>query len=877
MKSSLLLEGGVAGHLSHLHDNRTLTLPKIKKILSAASGGELVGTEKTDGFNIYLGFVNGEARSARNKTHMRQGGINAKELAMREFKGGEKVRKAYMDSFDAYEAAVKSLNPAEVKAIFGENGEVFYNTEIMGPGASNVLNYDANVLAIHRGGHKMYDRASDKVMDVDAEKNSIILDNVINKFEMATSEKNFTVQRTATMKLRALEGDADVRIAIAKMERAGLRGNMTIEDYLEAKIKNEIDTELNYLDAQTRQDIIDKMLKRDGAKNLRDIYKNYPVDQKDIIRKYVKKGPELISKAIFPIEDAIHDFAVEMLRGLESAYILDNSKELERLRREINSAISEIKDYTGPGEDEAKSVLAKQLQKIKHHDNISTTVEGFVFQSPLPNERGQLYKFTGNYAPINQILGLFRYGRGSAPAIKRSSDGAEPLQEAEGGKTVAVVPGAFKPPHNGHLDMIKHYADIADEVIVYVSPLDRGGVTAEQSMAIWEIYKKAAGLNNVQVRKSENNSPVRASIDYVAEGGPAGYGEKVILGVSTKGGDEERFAGNVRKYADPQKDLEIKVIPFEPMGEQLSASDFRAAIKSAEQAVDKFLPREVIANKMIVDVMSVLGKGQKEQPLDADTLFEMINLIMNERQLLKEAELTPMGDSKDIENKNKLANKSLKLQLKQFAVDKKAQKIQQKQLKLRKKQSKLEKDIAQDAEKFAKEKEAEETDSPDATPDVGSGKEVSDAVSQAVASDDVAEKAVQDITASAEEEMRSAADERAAEEAEAAEEEAESEEKEKEDKKKEFDDELASRSDAAAEEHSERMKDMQTKDAEFRQDAYDKAQADLEEVSAGGAGAVAGYAGKRKTDDEEESLIREHTEVMINKILEELINSQFVR
>ena len=160
---------------------------------------------------------------------------------------------------------------------------------------------------------------------------------------------------------------------------------------------------------------------------------------------------------------------------------------------------------------------------------------------------------------------------------------------------------------------------------------------------------------------------------------------------------------------------------------------------------------------------------------------------------------------------------------------------------------------------------------------MGSGKEVSDAVSQAVASDDVAEKAVQDITASAEEEMRSAADERAAEEAEAAEEEAESEEKEKEDKKKEFDDELASRTDAAAEEHSERMKDMQTKDAEFRQDAYDKAQADLEEVSAGGAVAVAGYACKRKTDDEEESLIREHTEVMINKILEELINSQFVR
>ena len=45
--------------------------------------------------------------------------------------------------------------------------------------------------------------------------------NVINKFEMATSGKNFSVQRTAMLKLRALDNDADVRIAVAKLERAG--------------------------------------------------------------------------------------------------------------------------------------------------------------------------------------------------------------------------------------------------------------------------------------------------------------------------------------------------------------------------------------------------------------------------------------------------------------------------------------------------------------------------------------------------------------------------------------------------------------------------------------------------------------------------------
>jgi hypothetical protein len=48
--------GGVAGHLMHLYDNRDLSYNDIADILSKASQGELEGTEKLDGFNIYLGF-----------------------------------------------------------------------------------------------------------------------------------------------------------------------------------------------------------------------------------------------------------------------------------------------------------------------------------------------------------------------------------------------------------------------------------------------------------------------------------------------------------------------------------------------------------------------------------------------------------------------------------------------------------------------------------------------------------------------------------------------------------------------------------------------------------------------------------------------------
>ena len=835
----------------------------------AASAGELAGTEKTDGYNIYLGYVIGEARSARNKTHMRQGGINAQELAMREFKGGEKVRRAYIESFDAYEAAIASLTPEERAKIFGPNGEIFYNTEIMGPGASNVVNYDANVVGIHRGGHKMYDRATDKVVDIDATENSIALDNVINKFEMATSGKNFSVQRTAMLKLKSLDSDADVRIAIAKIERVGLSGNKTIEQYLEEKLHEDIESNLRYLNDHTKQDIVDKILRKEGAKNLRDIYKEYPVEQKDIIRKYVKNGGSIISKAIFPIEDAIHDFAVEMLRGLESAYILDNAKEVERLRREINTAIANIKEYTGPGAEEAHSVLAKQLQKIKHHDNINTAVEGFVFQSPLPGEKGQLYKFTGNFAPINQILGLFRYGRGSVPAIKRSGE-SEQLQEAEGGQTVAIVPGAFKPPHRGHLDMVKHYSDIADKVIVYVSPLDRGGITAEQSMTIWGMYIKASGLDNVEIRKSGQNSPVRASIDYVAEGGPAGHGEKVILGVSTKGGDQERFAGNVRKYADPGKELEVLDpirYAFEPYGEELSASDFREAIKGGGDPT-QFLPAEITRNNMISDVLAVLNvEGPEEQPLAAEALYEMISSIMDETGLLSEAvDMKKIAKQKD--RMGKLQGKLAKIDAKRQKVMKKVQKFDKIKWKLSQKIMDMEEDIvddeleySEDQEEKAKEEEAEEGEG------AGSPEEMEAAAEEAA--ETAATAAGEKVATGAEEATEAAAEEMEAEKEKAAEASAE---------------EMKGAAEDAAAAHEEKIKAAGEEDDEKRKEAYADAtkEAGLAEMSAGGAGAVAGFAGPIGDDDEEAErsaairrspLINEEKDVIINTILNRLINS----
>mgnify|MGYP003628987351 CR=1 FL=1 len=91
----------------------------------------------------------------------------------------------------------------------------------------------------------------------------------------------------------------------------------------------------------------------------------------------------------------------------------------------------------------------------------------------------------------------------------------DPVVDADYPKKVAVVPGAFKPPHKGHLDMVRKYANMADEVIVIISKPTKQGrilpngreITAEDSLNIWNTLIR--DLPNVEVSISKNHaSPI---------------------------------------------------------------------------------------------------------------------------------------------------------------------------------------------------------------------------------------------------------------------------------------------------------------------------------------------------------------------------------
>ena len=597
-----ITEGGVAGHMNHLYDNPALTFREMKQIFQAASNGELKGTEKTDGQNLQLSYdiKTSSARAARNKGNIKDGGMDAAGLAAK-FGGRGALETAFTEAFAAFEEAVGRMSIEEREEVFGPNTNVYYNAEVQDPRAANLINYDLPTLTIHRVGHNEYDRETGSATGRDVSKNARKLAAALDRVQGEREEGRFYVQMNAIKKLEALSDDTAANLAIARLEKvisnAGISDNQTVGEYTVSRVAKMVDKRILLPDL-VKKELLKRIFKEKGA-NIRSVLGMVSKEDAgtiEAIRELVADATKLKFNAIAPVEEIVHDFSVEMLRGLHSAFILDNDAEVERLRQETARAITAIE---GSNSEEAMEILAKQMSKLKDVEGVSTAAEGFVFDYD-----DVTYKFTGNFAPMNQLLGLFKYGRGDVPPMQKLDEEETQIQ-----RTVAIIPGGFKPPHKGHLAMVQHYAARSDVVYIFISPLPRGApsneaeVSFSQSKQIWKLYLDAGSFSNVEVieRPSTNNSPVNSAYEFSEnkkdEPFLAQVGDRILLGASQKEDnngvpDWHRFK-NADRYVREGAiigDVEENASPS--FFGDLSGTDFRRTLyrSDTEDLKQRFIP-----------------------------------------------------------------------------------------------------------------------------------------------------------------------------------------------------------------------------------------------------------------------------------------------
>jgi len=616
--------GGAAGHMNHLYDNPELSFDEIFSVMKSASKGRLQGVEKLDGVNVFLGYNGGVAKAARNETDIAKGGMDLRDLLAREFKAGKKMQDVYVNAVKAFEMAVKTLGEEEILEIFGANGEKFYNSEILHTDARNIISYDGEVISIHRNGHKHLTTVTNpdtgkeeqKVLVFDAGKIDAMLDKAVSKFEIELSNEDmpYKFKRAAVQQLKEIGNAEALNVAVSKIKKAlgdaGVGSGDTVATYLKAKVAQSLtDIPEQNMDVATRRMVGELPWRSQEINNL-------PRNVKQSLSGYWQEAKPILEKAIYPIELAVHEFAVEMLKGMESAFIIDNSAELENVRKQVKQATEEIKSYIGqglPGAEAANEILTKQLEKLRGAENIDAVAEGFVFEHD-----GIIYKFTGNFAPVNQIMGLWKWGRGKrvpsisqqlaepAPDVEPEKEIKEVESSNEDSKRIAVLPGAFKPPHAGHFQFATWFlnpegAEPVDEVHVLISPKERFGhsnngrdgrgieIDVSMSQELWNLYIKEAGLvGKIKAYKAPSSSPVASAFDFMAGMRP---GQTLVLGKGAKDIKDKRFDG-AQAYSDKKGygvDVDVISAPMPKGG--TSGTEMRRFIADGDyESFAKFIP-----------------------------------------------------------------------------------------------------------------------------------------------------------------------------------------------------------------------------------------------------------------------------------------------
>ena len=214
---------------------------------------------------------------------------------------------------------------------------------------------------------------------------------------------------------------------------------------------------------------------------------------------------------------------------------------------------------------------------------------------------------------------------------------------------IALYPGAFKPPHRGHFEVVKRlldgnhggkvydidsYAeagtsvlqgtgdqlDKIEKVLVFIGGGSRNGITKEESIAVWNIYAKY--LPGLVVMDGEKN-PMFAAKDYAK----ANETDKFYAITGIRAEEDLPDLKRVTTFKN-RENVQGLVIPA-GTNSNVRATDFRNAILSGnlDEVLD-FFP-EVLSRDEILKIMNMLKASIIAEIMQEDLekkLNEMFNV-----------------------------------------------------------------------------------------------------------------------------------------------------------------------------------------------------------------------------------------------------------
>ena len=405
--------GALAGHLSHLQENLDFTFGELKSILSDVVSGDMPSVEKVDGQNIFFAFkvdpATGNIRTARNKGDLLRGGMTPTQFSDKWV--GHPAQGAFMNGFAAIEAGLDQLSKSELSEIFSPTvggGQRFINAEIVYTGNPNVINYGGDYIVMHN--LQEFD-PSGQLTDVQLHGGDFsMLVSAIEDAQQNLDSESWRMIGPQIVKLQDLSNSDIVDDLLSGINAMGVSDDTTLGEFVEEKLRIGLVGNLP-IPVHKQEALIKRIIGIGQDINVKelppigDIKKGLPKDIQKRVSALATQAnaKKVIGAVLAPVELVIHNLAVEVLRGLSSALSGGHDEEIQRLRDEFESAKEKIMAAKDEKGDARRKMLKKQLDKLGSSENIASSMEGIVFEHP-PGSKA-LYKLTGAFAPLNQIIG----------------------------------------------------------------------------------------------------------------------------------------------------------------------------------------------------------------------------------------------------------------------------------------------------------------------------------------------------------------------------------------------------------------------------------------------------------------------------------------
>ena len=153
-------------------------------------------------------------------------------------------------------------------------------------------------------------------------------------------------------------------------------------------------------------------------------------------------------------------------------------------------------------------------------------------------------------------------------------------------KSIAVFGGGFKPPTKGHFGVVKQALSEnpeVDEFVILVGKGERGGITQEDSVKVWNIYKRYLPFKVNIVASTK--PPIQAIYNTAKENPEA----EVLWVIGARDGNEDDFADIATRTKSMSKypNLELRTIVTKG---GISGTAARNALQVSKEKFENFIP-----------------------------------------------------------------------------------------------------------------------------------------------------------------------------------------------------------------------------------------------------------------------------------------------